>query len=172
MTAWNDSCSGDNLIGSSVVTNAKAGGEFLARRNKAMVAHQALPQIRDVLIIEDETFDADRLRATLHVIFGRELRVRRAATIGSALDHVIESHPELVILDDYLKPNDTATLTIPFLRRAGYIGPIVVVGGAVDRKRRAELKALGASECIHKDDLDSVRIQEALAVVFGQDPVA
>lgn len=153
---------------SNVVTHAKAGGEFLARRDKATVAQLALPEISNVLIIEDETFDADRLRATLHVIFGRRLNVRRAATIGSALDYVLEQQPELVFLDDYLKPNDTATLTIPFLRRAGYTGPIVVVSGAIDRKRRAELKALGASECIHKDDLDSVRIQEALAMVFAQ----
>ncbi|MEZ5730674.1 MAG: response regulator [Hyphomicrobiaceae bacterium] len=154
------------------MTHSKAGGEFLARRNRATVAQLALPTIRDVLIIEDETFDADRLRATLHVIFGRSLGVRRAATIGSALDYVLEQPPELVFLDDYLKPNDTATLTIPFLRRAGYQGPIVVISGAVDRKRTAELKALGASECIHKDDLDSVRIQEALAHVFGEPSAA
>lgn len=149
------------------MTHPKAGGEFLARRNKATVAQLALPTLSEVLIIEDETFDADRLRATLHVIFNRSLNVRRAATIGAALDYVLEHQPELVFLDDYLKPNDTATLTIPFLRRAGYTGPIIVVSGAVDRKRTAELKALGASECIHKDDLDSVRIQETLALVFG-----
>ncbi len=149
------------------MTHPKAGGEYLARRNKATIAQLALPAISEVLIIEDETFDADRLRATLNVIFNRNLNVRRAATIGAALDLVLERQPELVFLDDYLKPNDTATLTIPFLRRAGYTGSIIVVSGAVDRKRIAELKALGASECIHKDDLDSVRIQETLAAVFG-----
>jgi CheY-like chemotaxis protein len=108
-------------------------------------------------------FDADRLRATLHIMFGYTLEVRRARTLGSALDCVIERQPELIFLDDYLKPSDNATHTIPFLRRCGYTGPIIVVSGQVDRLRRAMLVKAGAVDVIHKDDLDSVRIAEALA---------
>ena len=74
--------------------------------------------------------------------------------------------PEIVFLDDYLKPNDNASQTIPFLQRAGYDGPIVVVSGQVDRQRRALLMTSGASDVIHKDDLDSVRVAEALARAF------
>lgn len=138
------------------------GGTFLARKSDAAKSQRDGPRLADVLIVEDENFDADRLRATLHIMFGYSLEVRRARTLGSALDCVIERHPELIFLDDYLKPSDNATQTIPFLRRCGYAGPIIVVSGQVDRLRRATLVKAGAIDVIHKDDLDSVRIAEAL----------
>jgi DNA-binding NarL/FixJ family response regulator len=147
-------------------SGSEAGGDFLARKSDATKIRQSLPQVNDVLIVEDETFDADRLKATLHVMLGYELTIRRASTLGSALDCVIQRKPSIVFLDDYLKPNDDASHTIPFLQRAGYEGPIVVVSGEVDRQRRSFLMTAGASDVIHKDDLDSVRVAEALARAF------
>lgn len=139
------------------------GGNFLAKKADVTKTRMGLPAVHDILIVEDENFDADRLKATLHIMFGYGIEVRRAKTLGSALDAVIERHPEVIFLDDYLKPNDNATHTIPFLRRCGYAGPIVVVSGEVDRKRRGILVKAGAIDVIHKDDLDSVRIAEAMA---------
>jgi response regulator of citrate/malate metabolism len=147
------------------------GGTFLARKSDAAKSQQGGRRFVDVLIVEDENFDADRLRATLHIMFGYAIEVRRARTLGSALDCVIERKPELIFLDDYLKPSDNATHTIPFLRRCGYAGPIIVVSGQVDRLRRAMLVKAGAVDVIHKDDLDSVRISEALARASEAPPV-
>jgi DNA-binding NarL/FixJ family response regulator len=144
-----------------------AGGDFLARKSDATKIRQSLPKVHDVLMIEDEAFDADRLRATLHVMLGYDLTIRHASTLGIALDNVIERKPDVVFLDDYLKPNDNASQTIPFLQRAGYTGPIVVVSGEVDRQRRILLVTAGAADVIHKDDLDSVRVAEALARAFN-----
>ena len=138
------------------------GGNFLAKKADLTKSRMGGPAFEDILIVEDENFDADHLKATLHIMFGYAIQVRRARTLGSALDAVIERRPEVVFLDDYLKPNDNATQTIPFLRRCGYEGPIVVVSGAVDRSRRSMLIKAGAVDVIHKDDLDSVRISEAL----------
>lgn len=146
------------------------GGTFLARKSDVAKAQQEGLRLADVLIVEDENFDADRLRATLHIMFGYAIDVRRARTLGMALDCVIERHPELIFLDDYLKPSDNATQTIPFLRRCGYAGPIIVVSGQVDRMRRALLIKAGAIDVIHKDDLDSVRIAEALGRAAGAQP--
>lgn len=131
-----------------------------------MRARQGLPQLANILIIEDETFDAERLSATLRVMFGYELLVRRAATLASALDRIIEQKPEIIFLDDVLKPSDDASQSIPYIRRAGYEGPIVVVSGQVTRTRRATLLAAGATDVIHKDDVDSVRLAEALVRVL------
>lgn len=139
------------------------GGNFLARKADVTKTRMGLPAFNDILVVEDENFDADRLRATLHIMFGYGIDVRRAKTLGSALDAVIERQPQVIFLDDYLKPNDNATQTIPFLRRCGYAGPIVVVSGEVDRQRRGILIKAGAIDVIHKDDLDSVRIAEAMA---------
>ena len=148
------------------------GGTFLARKSDVTKSQQATARPNDILIVEDENFDADRLRATLHIMFGYGIEVRRARTLGSALDCVIERHPQLIFLDDYLKPSDNATQTIPFLRHCGYAGPIIVVSGQVDRLRRAMLVKAGAIDVIHKDDLDSVRIAEALARVAEVAPEA
>jgi response regulator of citrate/malate metabolism len=142
------------------------GGDFLARKSDVIKTRLGLPSLKDVLIVEDDTFDADRLRATLHVMLGYGLVQRRATTLGSAVDCVIERKPEVVFLDDYLKPSDNASHTIPFLRRAGYTGPIIVISGEVDRARQTVLMTAGAIDVIHKDDLDSVRIAEALNKAF------
>ena len=143
-----------------------SGGDFLAKKSDLSQLSKKLPKLSQVLIVEDETPDADRLRATLRVILGYDINVRRASTLGAALDAVIAKQPDLVFLDDVLKPSDTASHPIPFLRRAKYEGPIVVISGQVTRARKAELIGLGATDVIHKDDVDSVRLTEALARVF------
>ena len=100
-------------------------------------------------------------------MFGYELELRRAATVASAVDQVLKKQPELIFLDDQLKPSDTASVTIPYLRRADYHGPIVVISGQVTRTRRKELISIGAAEVIHKDDVDSSRLAEALLSVYA-----
>ena len=148
------------------MTTISTGGDFLAKKSDLAQLGKKLPLIEHVLIVEDENCDADRLRATLRVILGYDINVRRASTLGAALDAVIAKQPELVFLDDLLKPSDTASHTIPFLRRARYEGPIIVVSGQVTRARKAELISLGATDVIHKDDVDSARLTEALVRVF------
>lgn len=151
-------------------SNRKTGSQFLARKSALAIARQNKPKLRDFLIVEDTPLNADRLKATLHSIFGYEITVRQAATLGSALDRVIEQLPDLVFLDDHLKPADNASHTIPLLRRCNFNGHIIVVSGLLDRKRRADLKQAGASIAIHKDDLDSGSISEALATIYDMDP--
>jgi DNA-binding NarL/FixJ family response regulator len=148
-------------------SNSGSGGDFLEKKSGLVRAKSALPEIKDAVVIDDENIDADRMLATLRVMFGYEVGVRRAATIATALDLVMARTPDIVFLDDILKPSDDASQTIPFLRRAGYTGPIIVVSGQVTRNRRTVLLAAGATEVIHKDDVDSVRLSEALHRVFG-----
>lgn len=148
----------------------KTGGDYLAKRSGVTKSRADLPGITDILIVEDETFDADRLKATLHLMFGYDVQIRRAATLGRALDEVIARRPEVVFLDDVLKPSDNAAQTLPFLRRAGYDGPVIVVSGQVTRHRKTVLMEAGAADVIHKDDVDSVRVAEALHRVFDNKP--
>lgn len=148
-------------------SSSGSGGEFLAKKSDVTKLRKSLPELRDVLIVEDEAMDSDRLKATLRVMFGYALESRVAPTLARALDCIIERKPEIVFLDDVLKPSDNASQTIPYLRRADYTGPIVVVSGQVTRNRRNQLLAAGATDVIHKDDVDSVRLAEALLRVFG-----
>lgn len=146
----------------------KTGGDYLAKRSGVTKSRADLPGITDILIVEDETFDADRLKATLHLMLGYDVEIRRAATLGRAIDEVIARRPEIVFLDDVLKPSDNASQTLPFLRRAGYDGPVVVVSGQATRRRKSVLKEAGAADVIHKDEVDSVRVAEALHRVFDK----
>lgn len=143
-----------------------SGGDFLVKKNDVMSGRPGFARISDVLVVEDESIDADRMRATLHIMLGYSVGLRRANTLASAVDLVIAKMPDLVMLDDYLKPSDDASQTIPFLRRAGYEGPIIVVSGRATRQRRLELIKTGAADVIHKDEVDSVRLSEVLGRIF------
>lgn len=147
------------------------GSQFLSRRSElAKARHRSKLAFTDILIVEDEAMDADRMRATLRAMFGYELNVRRATTLGNALDCVIERKPDLIFLDDHLPPKDNATQTIPFLRRCNYDGPIVIISGMLTPKRAAELTRAGAAAAIHKDKVDSGSIEEALARISAAIP--
>jgi len=139
------------------------GGDHLAKKSELVRARARLGLFKDVLIVEDENLDAERLSATLRVLFGYDTQIRCASTLGDAVDRVIEQKPCVLFLDDILKPSATASQAIPLLREAGYVGPIVVVSGQVTHARRSSLLADGASDVIHKDDVDSVRVAEALS---------
>jgi DNA-binding NarL/FixJ family response regulator len=150
-----------------MASSSASGGDFLAKKSGVVRAKSGMASLKDVVVVDDETIDADRMFATLRVMYGYDVNVRRAATAASAVDLVIAKKPDIVFLDDILKPSDDASHTIPFLRRAGYDGPIVVISGQVTRTRKPVLLAAGATDVIHKDDIDSVRLTETLQGIFG-----
>jgi CheY-like chemotaxis protein len=139
------------------------GCGHLAKRNDLASARAKHGRPGEILIIDDEALDAERLTATLHVLFGYQVLIRWACSLGDAIDSLPERQPCIIFLDDILKPAGDALLSIPDLRRAGYAGPVIVVSGAVTQSRRTRLMAVGASDVIHKDDVDSVRVAEAVA---------
>jgi CheY-like chemotaxis protein len=138
------------------------GSGHLAKRSDLASARSKHVLPGEILIIDDEALDAERLTATLRVLFGYQMPIRWACSLGEAIDGLAERQPSLTFLDDILKPSADAFLSIPELRRAGYSGPIIVVSGAVTQSRRTRLIAGGASDVIHKDDVDSVRLAEAV----------
>jgi len=138
------------------------GSGHLAKRSDLASARAKQEQPVEILIVDDEPLDAERLTATLRVLFGYQVQIRWARSLGDAVKCLAERLPTLTFLDDILKPSDDAFLSIPELRRAGYDGPIIVVSGAVTQARRSRLLAGGASDVIHKDDVDSVRLAEAV----------
>ncbi len=154
------------MLGMGMATGfTTCGRDHLAKKSELVAARARLGVLKEILVIEDESLDAERLTATLRVLFGYESQIRCASTLGDAVDSIIEQQPCLVFLDDILKPSATASQAIPLLRKAGYAGPIIVVSGQVTHSRRSSLLADGASDVIHKDDVDSVRVAEAIARV-------
>lgn len=155
-------------------SNAKGtGADYLVEKSDLARASKSLPRINDVVVFEDERLDSDRMLATLRTLLGYHVEVRRARTLNIGIDLLLAKQPDLVLLDDYMGPTDRADDAIPLIRRAGYEGPVVVVSGALDRKRRSELLKLGVAEAINKDDLDSGsigRVMLQLAEKLGRPP--
>lgn len=144
-----------------------SGGDFLAQKSDVTQAkRESLPELKDIVIVEDESFDERRLTATLNIVLKRECNIRIARSLGKAIDAVLESPPDMMFLDDYLEPNDSALDTIPMVRRAGYQGPIIVLSGEWDRERSIELKKAGASDSMHKENINSVELGAMLVRVF------
>lgn len=143
------------------------GTDHMRARSQLAKLVRDLPPLADFLIVDDETADAKWLVSALKLVCGHDIRVRQAKSLGTALDALKAAMPQLVFLDDRISPVDNATNTLPFIRRAGYAGPIVIVSGAMTRQRATELIKLGAAAILHKDDIESARVAELLIEIFG-----
>ncbi len=139
-----------------------AAVRVLMQRSRIAQLMKTIPQFRNILIIEDDQRDSDRLASTLRSIFGYEIKLRQCPTLGTALDAVLEDQPDLVFLDDRMGPVDKAEKSVPFLRTARCTATIIIVSGYVDRRRRADIMKLGVNEVIDKDELDGLTICQTL----------
>ena len=119
--------------------------------------------VRTVLIVDDKTSEASILKARLHLVLGYDIAVVHAKSLGQALDSARAGlWPDVILLDDVLPPADRAPSSIAFLRKAGHRCPVIVVGGQITAAIGQAAKAAGAADVIHKDDLDTERLTEAL----------
>lgn len=139
-----------------------AGSEHLARRSDLARVRAGHAQPSDILIIDDEPQEAERLTAILRVLFGYQIAIRCVRSLADAISSIGAQHPDLAFLDDPLQPAQAAAETIPALREAGYTGPIIVMAASLTPARRARTLAAGAADVIPKDDADSVRVAEGI----------
>lgn len=150
------------------------GADYLVDKSDLARIAKSMPKFREIVVFEDERLDADRMLATLRTMLGYDdIEVRRARTLTSGIDLLLQRKADLVVLDDYMGPVDRAHDALPMIRRAGFEGPVVVVSGQLTRNRRNELIRLGAADAINKDDLDSGsigRIMVQLAERLGAGP--
>jgi DNA-binding response OmpR family regulator len=153
----------------AILATRDDGKGHLSKRANLAWDRSKQGQPRSILIIEDEMVDAERLTATLRVLFGYQADIHYAATLEDALGNIDEQSPSVIFLDDILKPSGDASHSIPKLREAGYEGPIIVVSGEVTHRCRRRLLTEGACDVIHKDDVDSVRVAEALVIARAAD---
>jgi DNA-binding NarL/FixJ family response regulator len=138
------------------------GADYLVEKSDLARLSKEMPKFKSIVVFEDERLDSDRMLATLRTIYGHDVEVRRARTLTSGIDLLLAKRPDLILLDDYMGPTDRADDALPLIRRSGFDGPIVVISGALDRKRRNELLKLGFADALNKDDLDSGSIGKIL----------
>ena len=156
--------SGDHIATGPILFSRKrvTGTGHLAKRSNLSRARFRRSRPREILIVDGKEADAERLTATLHVLFGYQISIRWARSLAEAIAGFAEDLPSLTFVDDTAEPPNDALVSMAELRRAGYCGPVVVVSNTLTQTRRTRLLAGGAVDVIHKDDLDSVRVAEAV----------
>jgi CheY-like chemotaxis protein len=147
-----------------------AGAAYLAA--KAHVTHPLANRFRNVLVVDDDALGLRYTSAVVVRVLSSSAKVRTAKTLSATLDALIANPTiDLILLNDHLKPTDTALSTLPYIRRI-YSGPIVVNSAKRDALRVQEMLRLGAAAFIHLDTLDSRTLSEALGMAAAWKPPA
>ena len=138
------------------------GPKYLARKNELAGARAKIHELSAFLLVDTGNLDAERLTATLRVLIGYKAQIRTVSTLSDAVDCIETEIPSAVFIDDLPEIGSDTREAIPLLRKSNFLGPIIVVSEKIAPPRRAALMKLGASEVVHRDDLDSVSVAEVL----------
>ena len=135
--------------------------EVLIGKSRIAQAMQSAPRPAEILVVDDNVVHATRLAAMLRGVFGFETKVRETGSLQGGIQAIKTAQPDLIFLDDVLRPTDTAVSSIPKLRAAGCTSGIVVISSEVELRRASELIKASAIDVIHRDDLNGARICQA-----------
>jgi DNA-binding NarL/FixJ family response regulator len=138
------------------------GKTYLEQRSDIAKRLRAAIDLKRVTIIDDQALDADVLAGVMRRIFGDTVRVDCVQHMTALHDVWADGHPDLVFLDDRLGHVGTALTHLPHFARHAYRGPVVVMSGLMTRARRVEVIQAGATEALHKDDLDTLAVMQLL----------
>lgn len=141
---------------------SSSGRDIDAEKSLNLQKLGKLPQIRNIIIIDDEPQDARHITAVLNLLLGRETQLRHFKSISQANQGLYKQAADLVVLDDHLPPLDRAESSIRSLRRHGITAPIIIVSGQLTRARRIELAALEPLAILEKDDINTFTFAEVL----------
>ena len=145
-----------------IATNDRVGRDYLARRSWLIKNAHAAANPTDIVVIDDNARDIDRMASALRLMFGRDISIRIGKTLAAMNLLLRDKQPDLLIVDDNLNHGLRAEATVAAATLLRFQGPIFIVTGMLTRQRLVELKKLGVIDVIHKDDLDSTRLREAV----------
>jgi DNA-binding NarL/FixJ family response regulator len=134
----------------------------LVRKSELAKRVQRLPQLRNIMVVDDTEQDARHVTVVMRLLLGADITVTSHRYLAKAVAELQKSMPDLLILDDHLPPMDRAETSLKAIQRFGFTGPFIIMTGMLDRQRRIELEKLGPLGLIHKDDLDSFSLSEVL----------
>jgi response regulator of citrate/malate metabolism len=144
--------------------------EFLAHHSDLVYGRSRLPAVSDVLIVGEPA--SPLLGSMVRLMFGYDVSVRTASSLGAMLDAISVRFPDLIFLDEAVSPNLKAVEAIPIIRRCGYAGPVLITAIAPSTTLIRALLDAGVADVIDRDELDSARIAEALLGAHLPDAVA
>ena len=144
-----------------------SGAPHLARRGIVVANARALIAGKRILIADDNAADAKHLATTIGIISGMEALVETVASLRKAVEAMRTSKPVLLFVDDRISGIEKFEHSMPQLRATAYTGPVIVVSSFISPERRRVLFGLGAVDAVHKDDLEGLRVAEAIVRALG-----
>lgn len=106
------------------------------------------------------------MASSLRLILGHGIKVDHARQLNDMRKVLIGKTPDLLFLDDRLGAGVIVENTLAKIRAIGYRRGVVVISGFLTRARLIELLRLGVADVVHKDDIDSARLAEAMLKVL------
>ena len=126
--------------------------------------------VKDILIVRSADADGAVLTSQLRALLGRQAEPQHLADIDEACERLAMTPPNLLILRDSATGGLRAVDAITRVRDAGFTGPIVIVCDQLTAADTIHLRQAGALDVIEKDELNSVRLSQALLKAVGEDP--
>jgi CheY-like chemotaxis protein len=106
-----------------------------------------------ILLVEDNPFDAELIEATLQAQFGCQI-----TTVGSKVDFeaaLERAQPDFIISDSNL-PSFEGLVALQLAIQKYPQVPFIFCSGLCSDQKKAEALAHGAIECLPKDDLTNL----------------
>lgn len=154
------------LVEPKLAANDTPGKAHLQRRSTLARRLQPMLPLKSVLVVDDSDLEATALLAMLRLVVGHETTYHHAKTLIDARRVIETDPPDVLFLDDRLGHAVSAEVSVARIKAFGYERCPIVLSGMLTRTRTIELRKLEVADIIHKDDLDAVRIMEAMLLAL------
>lgn len=124
------------------------------------------PKLR-VLLIEDNTFDAEILMTLMAQTCYAEAEVTCHASIAGALEILSKEHFDIIILDLSLK-DSVVSETLNRLKELATFAPVIISSSLDDKKTIRKIIGLGAEDCLPKRDLNSALLERVVTYAIDR----
>ena len=142
-------------------------GDHVASKLDALRSGPLRELARDIMIVSSVPSDASVLVSMLRASFGHAFTARQVRALAEAIASVAKRPPNLILLREDPAVDMRAVEHIGQLTKAGFAGPIVVICEHLTAGDAVRLRQAGVLDVIERDDLNSVRLSQALLRAVG-----
>lgn len=114
-----------------------------------------------ILLIDDEDIEERIISQLLKQSYGLPFALEYAQTLEDGLTLLRDRTYDLILLDDRLAPGITAMQSVPLVRQAAGVVPLILISNSLDSAHLRSRNILEVYDIIDKYDLKT-RIKEGL----------
>jgi len=120
-----------------------------------------------ILLIEDNLFDAEKFTAILEFTYFSSSSVKCCETIAAAHDCLQKQAFDIIFLDLSLKDSDISQ-TLSQITILTVYAPVIVSSAHNDKKTIRDISALGAEDCLPKTDMNSALMERTISYALDR----